>query len=334
MEGGTGGLANLVRSLKRCCAGLLLAIVLGLFAYWLAGFHAAADALVVGIILGMIVRTIVGDRPHFLPGLDLAPRLFIPLGVILYGINLKFHRLASVPVVFWLQLLVGIVAIFLIARYLGRRLGVRDENSFLIATGTAICGASAIAIATPVVKGDSEDAGASLITITILGLFGMLLYPLVVTYFAFNKTEYAIFCATTLHMTGLVKAAALTMGQSCVKLALSIKMARTAMIIPVVGFLWWYFHRKERIKKKSILLHIPWFMWVFVAVGLLTSFVPGLAPLVAILKPWAGIFFTVALTSIGLTVDLKKMLNVGGAPLIVGLACWIAAIGAFVLVSY
>ncbi|MFH1830224.1 MAG: putative sulfate exporter family transporter [Pseudomonadota bacterium] len=313
--------------------GLSLALLLGLIAYWLASFHEATDALVVGIIFGMVVRTIMGDRPRFLPGLNLAPKLFIPLGVIFYGINLKFDKLTQISGMFWLQLLIGIVAIFLVAIFLGRLFRIRDQNSFLIATGTAICGASAIAIATPVVGADSEDAGASLITITVFGLFGMLLYPLALTYFSLTKTEYVVLCATTLHMTGIVKTAAAVLGQSCLKLALSIKMARTAMIIPIIGFLCWYFGRREGIKKKAVFLRIPWFMWVFVAVGLLTSFVTTLEPLVKTLRPWAGICFAIALTSIGLTVDLRKMLNVGGAPLLVGFACWLSAIGVFLLIS-
>lgn len=334
MREGAGSRYGPIGLLKRSWAGLLLAFGLGVLACWLAAFHEAASALVVGIILGMVVRTVIGDRPYLLPGLELAPKVFIPLGITLYGMNLQFNRLPQVPGLFWLQLLVGTVAIFLVAVFLGRLLGMKDKTSFLVAIGTAICGASAIAITTPVVKGDSEDAGASLITITVFGLFGLLLYPLAVTYFAFDQTKYAVLCATTLHMTGLVRSAAISMGEICLNLATVIKMARTALIIPIVSFLWWYFHRRERVKKKAILFHIPWFLWAFIAMGLLASFVPALAPVVVVLKPWARIFFAVALTSIGLTVDLKKMLNAGGAPLILGLACWLAAIGAFILISY
>jgi uncharacterized integral membrane protein (TIGR00698 family) len=316
-------------------AGLVLAILVGLVAYWVASYDQAIDSLVVGLILGMIIRTIMGDRPLFLPGFDLAPKIFIPFGVIFYGINLKFNRLVEIPAIIWLQLVIAIVAIFAVAIYLGRFLKIRDRNSLLIATGTAICGASAIAITTPVVKADSEEASTSLIVITIFGLIGLLVYPLVTIYFAFTTTQYAALCATTLHMTGIVKAAALALGEGCVKLALSIKMARTALIIPIIGFLYWYRERGREIrKKKNVLLRIPWFMWVFVLVGLLTSFVPGLSPVLLALKPWAGIFFTMALTSIGLSVNLRKMLNVGGSPLIVGLVCWLIGIAIFILISY
>ncbi len=325
------GFTELFRGSSR---GLALAIVVGLAAYWAASFDEAIDSLVVGLILGMVIRTIMGDRPRLLPGLDLAPKIFIPLGVIFYGINLKFNRLVEIPAVFWLQLIASIVAIFVVAIYLGRLLRVRDRNALLIATGTAICGASAIAITTPVVGADSEDASASLIVITVFGLIGLLVYPLAITYFSFDMTEYAVLCATTLHMTGIVKAAALAMGQGCIKLALSIKMARTALIIPIIGFLYWYCGRGRGIEKRNIILRIPWFMWVFMLVGLLTSFVPSLAPAAAALRPWAAVFFTMALTSVGLSVDLRRMLSVGGAPLVLGLVCWLITIGIFALISY
>ncbi|MFH1612222.1 MAG: putative sulfate exporter family transporter [bacterium] len=110
-----------------------------------------------------------------------------------------------------------------------------------------------------------------------------------------------------------------------------LKVVRTFLIIPVIGFLCWYIGKKEGIKRKPILYQIPWFMWVFVLVGLLASFVPTFGPLAKTLKPWAGIFFTMVLTSIGLKVDFKRMLNVGISPLIIGLACWIAVIGVFIL---
>lgn len=310
--------------------GITLAVILGLAAYFMAGPNETIDPLVAGIILGMIIRTSIGRWPSFSPGLEVAPRIFIPLGVISYGINLKFHRLAEVPYIYWLQLAFGIVAVFLVAIYLGKRLRLKNSIGLLIATGTAICGASAIAITAPVIKADSEDSGSSLITITIFGLFGLLIYPLAVTFFALTKTEYAILCSTTLHMTGLVKAAASVLGDGCLKIALSIKMARTALIIPIIGFLGWISNKNGR-PKTPILSNIPWFMWAFVAVGLITSFVFDSPALTEQLRPWAGIFFTIALTSIGLTVDLKRILNFGGAPLIVGLCCWAAAIAVFII---
>ncbi|MFH1612221.1 MAG: putative sulfate exporter family transporter [bacterium] len=202
-------------------SGFILTIIIGFIALWIAKFHKALDPLVIGIVLGIVIRTFLGERHYFLLGFDFAPKFFIPLGIIFYGINLEFHKLAAIPVIFWIQLIIGIILIFLIALYLGRRLGAGTAIPLLIATGTAICGASAIAIATPIVKADSEDTGASLITITIFGLFGMMVYPLVLTCFTLSNTEYAFLCGTTLHQTGFVKLAAKALGDDCLKMAMS-----------------------------------------------------------------------------------------------------------------
>ena len=310
--------------------GFILAVIVGYISWYLADMHKAIDSLVAGIVLGIVIRSIIGERARLVPGLVFAPKVFIPAGIILYGVNLKFQKLATVPSFAWFQVIVGMVVIFLIALWAGKRLKVRDKTSLLIATGTSICGASAIAIATPVIKGKTEGTGVALITITIFGLIGMLIYPLALTWLELSKTGYALFCATTLHMTGLIKIAAAALGESSVKLALAIKMARTAMIIPAVLFLSWFVSSRDK-ERKSYLRSVPWFMWVFVLMGLAFSFIPQLTPLALELKPYAGILFTIALTSIGLTVDLKRIVNAGGGPLIVGLSTWLGAIIIFLL---
>jgi uncharacterized membrane protein YadS len=132
-------------------------------------------------------------------------------------------------------------------------------------------------------------------------------------------------------MTGFVKIAAGVLGDSCVNLALSIKMARTAMIIPIIGFLCWHNAVKDGTEKKFILSYIPWFLWAFILMGFLTSFLPVLAPVIAPLKLCAEIIFTIALTSIGLNVDFKNVLDIGGGALITGLITWLSLVCVFVL---
>lgn len=221
-------------------------------------------------------------------------------------------------------------AIFIIALWVGKRLKVRDKTSLLIATGASICGAPAIAMATPVVKGKSEDTGVALITITIFGLMGMLIYPLMLIWLELSRTGYALFCATTLPMTGLIKVVAAVLGENFLEEVMAIKMARIAMIIPVIWFLSWLVSSRGK-KRKSYLGSVPWFMWVFVLTGLAFSFVPLLAPSVPILELAAGVLFTMALASIGLTADLKGIVNAGGGPLLVGLAAWAAVMIIFLL---
>jgi uncharacterized integral membrane protein (TIGR00698 family) len=308
--------------------GFVLALVLATIAYYVAGLHKAFDSLVLGIIFGIIVRTILGERPLFLKGFELSPRFFIPIGMVIYGVNLDFTKLPSVPYLAWGQIILQILIIFITAIYLGRLFRLSDRLSLLLATGTGICGASAIVVAKSILKTEPEETSSSLITITILGVFGLLVYPLTVNFF--SKEGYSIFCATTLHMTGLVRLAAGVLGEDAVKDAMLIKMGRTSMLIPILGFLIWFIHEKG--DKKPIFLKIPWFAYGFFIMGLMSSYTP-ISKFSPFLKQISGFLWTLALTSIGLVCDFKKVLDVGGMPLVLGLILWVSSILIFLLAN-
>lgn len=317
--------------LKKCfekVPGLLLAITLGLLAYYVAGLNKAMDALVVGIVFGMLARAAIGERKMLLPGLNLAPKILIPTGIILYGVNLEFHKLASVQAIAWLQLLVGIVVVFWVAVYVGSKLGLSDKTQLLIGMGTSICGASAIVLASPVIEAKKEDTGISLIVITILGLLGVAVYPEIQKLLSMSLDSYAFFCATTLHQTGLVKMAANFLGKECVDLAICIKMARTATIIPILIGLSWYASYLKVAKGMKAGFGVPWFLWGFLLVGLIFSFSP-LGQYSKVVKPIASLVFTFALTSIGLGVDIKKTLFTLPKPILLGALAWLSIIALF-----
>lgn len=307
-------------------AGFVLAIFLGCLAFYVAGLHKVFDSLVLGIIFGIIARTIIGERLLFLKGFELATLFFIPLGMVIYGVNLDFTKLPSIPYVVWFQLIGQIVIIFILAIYLGRLFKLGDKFPLLFAAGTGICGASAIVIAQSILNSEPEETSSSLIIITILGLFGLLLYPLTIDWF--SKGAYTIFCATTLHMTGLVKIAASRLGEDVLEDAMLIKMGRTSMLIPILIFLLWI--SKE---KKRLTFRIPWFVYGFVIMGIIASYLPFLKGSLSILKSISGFLWTIALTSIGLLCDFKKIVDVGGMPIVLGLLLWIASILIFLLAN-
>lgn len=309
----------------KALTGFFLAITISCIAFYVASLHPSLDSLVLGIIFGIIVRAIIGERPLFLKSFEFAPRLFIPIGMVIYGVNLDFTKLSSIPYVVWGQIFGQILIIFILAIYLGRLFKLGDKLPLLLATGTGICGASAIVIAQSVLKTEPEETSSSLITITILGIFGLFIYPLTVNWF--SKDAYTIFCATTLHMTGLVKMAVCILGGDAINDAMLIKMGRTSMLLPILGFLIWF--SKE--KGKPIIFRIPWFVYGFVIMGLISSYIPFLKGYSSVLKPISGFLWTIALTSIGLSCDFKRIVDVGGLPIVLGLLLWIVLIFIFLL---
>jgi len=312
------------------CPGIILAVVAGLAAFFVAKLHRTLDPLVVGIVFGMIVRLIAGDREVFAKGFHFVPEFFIPVGILFYGVNLKFHQLNIIPFAAWMQIIIGMVIIFWAGPAVGKALGLTDKGTLLICVGTAICGASAVALATPVVRGKSEETSSALLTITIWGFVGILVFPFFQKMMNMTSDNYALLCATTLHQTGLVKLAAGNFSSECLKIAMVIKMARTCLIIPILLYISYFLKGEDSKDSRGLeVFRIPWFLWGFLLVGVIFSFVPSLHPSVPKIKPYATILWTLAMTGVGLSVDLKLVAMKLVRPLVCGLVVWIALLANF-----
>ncbi|HEW79348.1 MAG TPA: putative sulfate exporter family transporter [Phycisphaerales bacterium] len=314
-----------IRKIRYVIPGAVVAVLIGCAAFYAAGFHKTMDPLVLGIVSGMIVKFFIGKRDFLDDGFTFIAKVLIPIGIVVYGVNLKFHRLNVIPLTTWLQIVIGIVIIFGLNYLLCSKLSVSTKTGLLISTGTAICGASAIAFATPAVEAESEHTGTSLLVITVWGLVGVITYPLLQKYVGMSVDNYALLCATTLPQTGLVKTAAAQYGSDCVQTAMTIKMARTCMIIVLVCLLPWLagLRKSGCIRTKS---HSQWFLLGFILVGLVFSFIPQLRPYAKDVKPFAAILWTVAMTGLGLTVDLRTIAHKIVKPLLLGLLLWLAVV--------
>lgn len=313
--------------------GVLLAIVLG-FAVWFASSSSRwTDPMIMGILCGMLLRTILGNRAALNPGLEWAPSLLIPPGIILYGANLRLGIDIVSPLT-WLQIFIGIIVVVWLAGTFGRWLGLSGPAYLLLAVGTAICGASAIIIAKPVVEAENKDTATALLVVTIWGLAGLFLLPYIANLLGMDIESQARFYATTLHQTGIVKMAALEAGDKCLAIASTIKVARTVTIIPlllIVGSLYRLPSLDEvsSYNKISFKIRIPWYLWGFIASGLLFTFATFLTPYAPAIKVTSSIAWTMAMSAVGLTVDLKEVFRSLARPLLLGLIIWLGLLAIF-----
>lgn len=316
--------------------GFILAATIGVAAYYLSQLHILLDPLVVGILLGILVRLFIGDRQLFSSGLEFSPRLFIPVGIVLYGVNLEFQKLSQVMPIAWLQLAVSMVVVFWLAGFLGQWFKIGGKTGVLTAVGTAICGVSAVVMAAPAVKAEREDIGKALLAVVLWGIVGAFLYPFIQKFTGMSGEIYALFSATTLQTTGAVKTAVAFLGKNVETLALSIKLARTALIIPIIAVLAVVFGKENSetadngIKQNSPFF-VYWALAGFVLAGVLFSFVPDLTAYVKTIKPYSAILWTLAMASIGLTIDIKNLLKNLARPLALGLFLWLGMIAIFMI---
>ena len=181
-------------------------------------------------------------------------------------------------------------------------------------------------------KSRKKDVSKAILVVVFWGIIGAFLYPFVQKFLAMPEDIYALFAATTLHTTGTVKTAVLFLGKNIEAFALSIKLARTALIIPILAVLVFIFRKEQQQSEENQSpFLIYWALAGFVITGILFSFVPELTAYAKTLKPYSAILWTLAMASIGLTIDIKGLLKDLFRPLILGLLIWLGAIAVFIL---
>ena len=287
-----------------------------------------------------------GRQPagRFAPGLKFASSRLLQVSVVLLGSSLSVGEaaragLGSLPV------MVGTLAACLGAAWLyGRLLGVAGGLRTLIGVGTGICGASAIAAASPVIEAASADIAYAVSTIFVFNIAAVLAFPVVGHALGMSQHSFGLFAGTAVNDTSSVVATATTYGSQAANQAVVVKLVRTLMIIPVCAGLAWLTAREKRAAgeaataaaggagasgrlpgraSRRALTLIPWFLVGFLVMATANS--AGLIPAGAHggVSQVATFLVAVALSAIGLSTDVAALRRAGAKPLLLGAMLWI-----------
>ncbi len=320
-------------------SGLLLAIVVGTFAYSIKSVinYPAADSLVIALILGIIIRSFIGEQSKFNSGLKFAPVVFLPVGIIFYGAkNLNFAKLAEVDRSIIFLVIIVIVMYFAVILLLGKLLGQRKQITYLTAAGSAICGASAIAITSPAIEADPDDISVSLLAVALAALLGFsLILPFIAAFLNISCSTHCLASGSVLQFTGLVKVSNQFVPflskdmptDKMIDMALSVKALRYLGLLIVIPLL------ASLMKNK---FYVPWFLWAFLAAGLIgtwfytkqyTFFTMTITPYLSAIHTFS---WSVAIAAIGLNADIRQLLsNNGSKAIIMAFAGFLTATATF-----
>lgn len=294
--------------------GIVLSLLIGVISLLLSGVHPAFDTLVVSIILGMLLGNTLAKRERLQSGIDVMLKYFLPVGIALYGTQLTFGN--NIDYKTWLFVIV--IFIFLLAATLiiSRLLKLPGALSLLLASGLAVCGASAIAVISPLIGAKREDTSISIISILVIGLLSVVFYPVLWEEVGLTVREFAFFSGTTIPMLGQVKIAVLETGKEGISLAVRFKLIRISMLLFVAAAMLLLYGRKNN------RISVPWFMIAFVVFAFLTNFVKGMAAIAPRVEPVSRFFLSSALAAIGLSVDLDSIMSEGARPLLAVFLSW------------
>lgn len=218
--------------------------------------------------------------------------------------------------------IISVVGTLLIGWLIGRKfLKVDRDTSYLISSGTAICGGSAIAAVGPVLKAKDSEMSVALGTIFILNAIALFVFPMIGHALNMSQHEFGTWAAIAIHDTSSVVGAGAAYGEEALKVATTIKLTRALWIIPLALVTSFIF------KSKGQKISIPWFIFFFVLAMIFNTYVLGTTEMGAMIgegiNSLARKTLTITLFFIGASLSRDVLKAVGIKPLIQGTLLWI-----------
>lgn len=229
--------------------------------------------------------------------------------------------------------IISVIGTLLIGWFIGRKCLKVDRNtSYLISSGTAICGGSAIAAVGPVLKAKDEEMSVALGTIFILNAIALFIFPFIGHVLNMGQYEFGTWAAIAIHDTSSVVGAGAAYGEEALKVATTIKLTRALWIIPLA------FITSLIFKSKGKKMYVPWFILFFVLAMIFNTYVLDRSEigmkLGAFINDFARKMLTITLFFIGASLSRDVLKTVGFKPLLQGVLLWIVISIATLLYIY
>ncbi|MER6912759.1 putative sulfate exporter family transporter [Streptomyces sp. NPDC000594] len=324
-------------ALSATAPGLALAAAATIAAWLVHRAVPAVPLLTAAVLLGVAVAHLPRLRPRltgpYRPGLALASRRLMRVGIVLLGLKVGMGDLLGLG---WatVAMVAGVVTATLLGTWwLGRRLGLPADQPLLIATGYAICGASAIGAVAAVRDSDEEDIAPSIALVTLCGTLAIVVLPLLHHPLGLSDAEFGRWVGASVHDVGQVVAAAGTAGGPALTDAVVVKLLRVMALAPLVALLALAVRRRlaatpatpgngagSRAARPPLL---PLFVAGFLAMVALRS--TGVVP-AGVLEGAATvqeILLAAALFALGSAVHLPSLSRTGVRVAGLGLAAWV-----------
>ncbi|MFD3696659.1 YeiH family protein [Streptomyces sp. NPDC058646] len=314
--------------------GLGLAAGGALVAWGVHRLLPAVPLLTAAVVLGIAMAHIPGLRTLIRgaarPGLSLAGRRLMRIGIVLLGLGLGLDQVLRLG---WatVAMVAGVVAAtFYGTLWLGRRLGLPGDQPLLIATGYSICGASAIGAVSEVSGSDEEDVAASVALVTLCGTLAIAVLPLLQSPLGLSDPDFGRWVGASVHDVGQVVATAQTAGPGALGEAVLVKLMRVALLAPLVAAVAFAVRARRRGLRTASGRRpapVPLFVAGFLAAAVVRA--TGVLPDAAL--EWAHTaqeaLLAAALFGLGTAVHLPTLARTGGRAAVLGLGAWLVVAG-------
>ena len=307
--------------------------------------------ILITILLGLLIRNIVGLPTAFEEGLRVCVRVILRIGVVLLGLRLSLEAAWQIGV-HALPLVIGCITVGLASvLWLSKRLGIGSRLGSLIAVGTGICGVSAIVATAPAIKAKDEEVSYAVTVITLFGMIAMCVYPFL-SHFLFhgNAMMAGYFLGTAIHDTAQVAGAGLMyeiqhQSPEALNVATTTKLMRNLCLAGVIPLMTWLHYRNKNERSGGTRVNLKWNQTVpfFVIAFIFLTGVRTAGDLAGLKENiiWNSMLtcsnqtsvycLALAMAAVGLGTNLSQMRKLGWRPLCLGFGAAILVGGVSIL---
>ncbi len=276
------------------------------------GYITPSIALLIGIINGLLHTLDVQliERSASLQ------KYLLQIAVVGLGFGIHIQDAFIIGTQGFFISLLTILGTFLITFIISRLVGSEKKLTTLIASGTAICGGSAIAAVSPGIKASSQQTSIALAIVFVLNAIALFIFPPIGRFFDLSQTQFGLWCAIAIHDTSSVVGASQIFGMESLTIATTTKLVRALWIIPLVILI-------SFSSKSSRRINFPWFILGFLLAMLLASYVPALEVVNDSIVWLAKKLLIFTLFLIGLQVNVSQLKKLGYKTAIMGTVTWL-----------
>jgi uncharacterized integral membrane protein (TIGR00698 family) len=275
-----------------------------------SGFVSPPVALAMGLVFGLTLPHPYGKEAKKVS------KYLLQASVVGLGFGMNLHQVVRAGRSGFVYTMLGISFALLVGMGLGALLKVQRVPAFLISTGTAICGGSAIAAVGPITQASDEEMAIALGTVFVLNSVALLTFPAIGGALKLTQSQFGLWAALAIHDTSSVVGAAAKYGAEALAIATTVKLARALWIVPLSV-------ATAVVRGAKAKIQWPWFIGYFCLAAVCNTYLPAGAPAYSLAVKVAKIGLTATLFLIGTGISIATLKRVGPRPLLQGIILWV-----------
>jgi len=317
-------------NIKENKKGILLVLLISIFSLILSNYFLFLNSITLGLLLGIVIGNLYTFSKSYNSGISLTGLKMLEYSIVFLAFGVNYTHIYKLGINRFFALLLFVIIILILTIYFSKKLKNLQSIGWLIGFGTAICGSSAIAALAPTLNKNKEDVGVSMAVVNFYCTIGMLLLPIILVRFNFSNLDISLIIGGTLHSVGNVAGAGFAMSNEIGENALTIKLARVALLSPALLFFNYLINRETKSSIKSF-FKFPWYLLLFIFITIFVSIVPIQVEFLKTMEYVGKLVLTIAMVAIGLNISIKTLITSGKKGLLFGLIMFLIYITLFLL---